>query len=326
MKLGYALSSEEHGPRDLVEHARRAEDVGFSFALVSDHYHPWTDGQGQSPFVWGVLGGIAEATSTLRVGTGVTCPTIRIHPAVVAQAAATAAAQLEGRFFLGVGTGENLNEHILGDRWPPPDLRLDMLEEAIEVMRALWTGEPTTARGTHYVVERARIYTLPEDEIPVLVAAGAEGAARLAGRVGDGFIGTAPKSELLTAFDEAGGGEKPRYGQLTVCFAESETEARRTAFEIWPNAALKGTLTQDLAAPADFEAAAEMVTEDDVAEQIVCGPDAERHLAAIGAYEEAGYDHVYIHQVGRDQESFFRFYEREILPAVADRRATAAST
>jgi G6PDH family F420-dependent oxidoreductase len=322
MELGYALSSEEHRPLDLVEHARRAEEAGFTFALVSDHYHPWIDCQGQSPFVWSVPGGIALATERLVVGTGVTCPTIRIHPAVIAQAAATAASMLPGRFFLGVGTGENLNEHVLGDRWPPADVRLEMLDEAIAVMRVLWEGALTDHRGRYFTVENARIYTLPEEPIPVMVAAAAEGAAKLAGAVGDGIVGTSPEAELLETFAAAGGDGKPRYGQLTVCFAESEREARHTAFELWPNAGLKGPLAQELALPSHFEAAAAMVTEDEIAELVVCGPDPDRHAEAIDAYAEAGYDHVYVHQVGPDQDGFLRFYEAEILPRYA--RSTAA--
>src|SRR5881227_3193228 len=176
-EIGYALSSEEHGPRELVAQARRAEEVDFAFALISDHFHPWTDRQGQSAFVWSVIGGIAQATSRLRLGTGVTCPTIRIHPAIVAQAAATAAAMMPGRFFLGVGSGENLNEHILGDRWPFPDERIEMLEEAIEVIRQLWEGGYQTHRGRHYRVEKARIYTLPEELPPIAVAAAGRTAA-----------------------------------------------------------------------------------------------------------------------------------------------------
>jgi coenzyme F420-dependent glucose-6-phosphate dehydrogenase len=314
MKLGYALSSEEHRPLDLVRHAQLAEEAGFSFALVSDHFHPWVDRQGHSPFVWGVLGGIAAVTDQLQIGTGVTCPTMRIHPAIVAQAAATAASMLPGRFFLGVGTGENLNEHVLGDRWPPPDLRLDMLEEAVALMRELWAGELTTRRGTHYTVERARIYTLPDDPIPVMIAAGAPEAAKLAGRIGDGLVGTSPEAELLELFEEAGGEGKPRYGQLTVCYAESEQDARRTAREVWPNAALKGTLSQELPTPSDFEAAAEMITEDDVAELVVCGPDAERHVELIEEYARAGYDHVYVHQIGPEQEAFIDFFKSDVMP------------
>jgi coenzyme F420-dependent glucose-6-phosphate dehydrogenase len=314
VELGYALSSEEHRPLDLVRNAARAEESGFRFALVSDHFHPWIDRQGQSPFVWTVLGGIATATERLEIGTGVTCPTIRIHPAIVAQAAATAASMLPGRFFLGVGTGENLNEHILGQRWPSTEDRRKMLEEAVSIMRLLWEGELASHRGRYYTVENARIYTLPEEPVRVLVAAGGERAADLAGRVGDGLIGTAPDRKIVEAFDGAGGRGKPRYAQVTVCWAEREEEARRTATEWWPNAALKGPLGQELPLPSHFEQAAEMVTEDDVAEMIVCGPDPERHIDRLETYAAAGYTHVYVHQVGPDQEGFFDFYASQVLP------------
>ena len=317
MELGYALSSEEHRPLDLVRHAARAEEAGFTFALVSDHFHPWIDRQGQSPFVWATLGGIALATEELVVGTGVTCPTMRLHPAIVAQAAATAASMLPGRFFLGVGTGENLNEHVLGQRWPATAVRREMLEEAIEVMRLLWRGELASHRGLHYTVENARLYTLPAAPIDVMVAAGGPEAAELAARVGDGLIGTAPDSGLLETFDGAGGAGKPRYGQLTVCWAEREEEARRTAHEWWPNAALRGPLGQELALPSHFEEAAAMVSEDDVAKAVVCGPDPERHAEQIDAFLDAGYTHVYVHQVGPDQKGFLSFYESELLPRFA---------
>ena len=313
-ELGYALSSEEHPPNDLVRYAGAAEDAGFTFALVSDHYHPWIDRQGHSPFVWSVIGGIAQTTERLRLGTGVTCPTIRIHPAIIAQAAATSAAMMPGRFFLGLGSGENLNEHVLGDRWPLADERLELLEEAIEVIRLLWQGGYQTYRGSRYRVEKARIYTLPDELPPIAVAASGPVAARLAGRVGDALISVAPDEELVDAFDETGGERKPRYGQVTVCWAESEEGARRTAYEWWPNAALKGDLSQELALPEQFEEAAEMVTEDDVAEQIACGPDPERHLELIRKFDDAGFDHVYVHQVGPDQDGFFRFYREQILP------------
>jgi coenzyme F420-dependent glucose-6-phosphate dehydrogenase len=322
LRLGYALSSEEHGPSRLVTLARRAEEAGFGYALVSDHFHPWTDRQGESPFVWSVIGGIAETTERLELGTGVTCPTMRIHPAIVAHAAATAAAMMPGRFFLGVGTGENLNEHVLGQRWPSADIRREMLEEAIEVMRALWTGELTTHRGRWYHVEDARIYSLPDEPPPIAVAAGGAKAAELAGRVGDALISTAPDPEILEAYEAAGGSGR-RYGQLTVCVAEDEEEAKRTAHEWWPNAALKGPLGQELAQPAHFEAAAEMVTPDDVAESVVCGADVDLHAEKLQEFADAGYDHVYVHQVGPDQEAFFRLYERELLPRF-DAEPTAA--
>jgi coenzyme F420-dependent glucose-6-phosphate dehydrogenase len=317
VELGYAISSEEHRPLDLVRNAARAEEAGFGFALVSDHFHPWIDRQGQSPFVWSVLGGIATSTERLVVGTGVTCPILRIHPAIVAQAAATAASMLPGRFFLGVGTGENLNEHVLGQRWPATHVRREMLEEAVAVMRLLWEGRLTSHRGTHFTVENARIYTLPEEPVDVLVAAGGPEAAELAGRIGDGLIGTAPDETIVAAFDAAGGAAKARYAQATVCWAEREQDARRTALEWWPNAALKGPLGQELPLPSHIEEAAGMVTEDEIASVVVCGPDVDSHVELVEKYVAAGYTHVYVHQVGPDQAGFLEFYASEILPRYA---------
>jgi coenzyme F420-dependent glucose-6-phosphate dehydrogenase len=228
-EIGYTLSSEEFGPRDLVRFAARAEEAGFSFALVSDHFHPWIDEQGESPFVWSVIGGVSQATERLRLGTGVTCPLIRIHPGIVAQAAATSEAMMPGRFFLGLGTGENLNEHIFGDRWPPAAERQRMLEEAVACIRELWRGEETSFRGDHYTVENARIYTLPDPPPPIyLAAAGAKGAD-LAGRIADGLISVAPDQDVIKAFERGGGKGKPTYGQLHVCWAEREEEARKIA-------------------------------------------------------------------------------------------------
>jgi G6PDH family F420-dependent oxidoreductase len=319
--IGYALSSEEHTPLDLIRYAAAAEEAGFDYALVSDHFHPWVDKQGQSPFVWSVIGGIAKATDELRLGTGVTCPTVRVHPAIIAQAAATSAAMLPGRFFLGVGTGENLNEHVLGDRWPEAEVRLEMLEEAIEVIRLLWQGGYQSHHGRYYTVEEARIYTLPDEAPPIYVAASKPNAAELAGRVGDGLVSTAPDGELVERFEASGGKGKPKLGQVTVCFADEEDEATKTAHEWWPNAAITGDLSQELALPRHFEDAAEMVSEDDVAEKIVCGPDPEAYFEQIEKYADAGFDHVYLHQVGPDQEAFFRFAEEELLPRYAGDRA-----
>jgi G6PDH family F420-dependent oxidoreductase len=313
-EIGYALSSEEHTPNDLVRWARRAEEVGFTFALISDHYHPWVDSQGHSPFVWSVLGGIAQATERLRIGTGVTCPTIRIHPAIIAQAAATVAAMMPGRFFLGVGTGENLNEHILGDHWPPFDVRAEQLEEAVEVIRLLWQGGQQSHHGLHYTVENARLYTLPDELPPIMVAAAGPKAADLAGRIGDGLITTSPDSKVRERFEAAGGTGKPGYGQMTVCWARDEATARKTALEIWPNAGLSGELSQELPTPAHFQQAVKLVTEEVIAESVICGPDARRHIEKIQKFIDAGYDHIYIHQVGPDQEGFLDFYRREVLP------------
>jgi coenzyme F420-dependent glucose-6-phosphate dehydrogenase len=313
-ELGYALSSEEHGPMQLVRNAARAEQAGFSFALVSDHFHPWIDRQGESPFVWAVIGGIAEATERLRLGTGVSCPTIRTHPAIIAHASATATVMMEGRFFLGVGSGENLNEHVLADRWPPVRDRLDMLEEAVEIIRKLWSGELSSHRGRHYQVANARLYTVPEEPPPVMIAAGGETAAELAGRIGDGLVLASPSEDAAKKFAESGGEGKPRYGQCHVCWAESEEEAKKTALEWFPNIALPGELSQELPQPAHFEQAASLLSEDDMAEIVACGPDPERHAEMIQRFVDAGCDHVYLHQIGPDQEGFFDFYAREVMP------------
>jgi G6PDH family F420-dependent oxidoreductase len=313
-EFGYALSSEEHSPGALVDNARKAERIGFEFAMISDHFHPWTDSQGNSPFVWGVIGAIAHATERIRLGTGVTCPTIRIHPAIVAHAAATSAVLMEGRFFLGVGTGENLNEHILGDHWPAPDERLEMLEEAIAVMRQLWQGGYQTHRGKHYTVENARLYTLPDEPVPIAVAAAKQHAAELAGRVGDAFVNTSPDPEPIERFERSGGQGKPKYGQITVCWAKDEDEAAQTVYEIWPNAALGGDLTYELPLPRHFEQATEKVTREQLKQELTVGPDPERYVAKADEMVEAGFTHVYFHQIGPDQEGFFRFWQDELAP------------
>jgi coenzyme F420-dependent glucose-6-phosphate dehydrogenase len=325
LTLGYKLSSEEFAPNDLVRYGRMAEDSGFEFALISDHFHPWTDAQGQSPFVWSVIGGLAQATRRLVIGTGVTCPTMRIHPVNIAQAAATSAAMLEGRFFLGVGTGENLNEHVVGARWPSIEVRQAMLEEAVAIIRKLWQGGDQDHHGRFYTVENARLYTLPGEAPEIMVAAAGAKSAALAGRIGDGLVCTSPQAELVQAFNRAGGKGKPRYAELTVCWAENERSARRTAHRQWPTAGMEGPLTTELALPAHFEAVAKMVTEDTIAEEVPCGPDPDRHLAAIQEYEKAGFSHLCIHQVGSDQEGFMRFYADEVLPKFAGRRRKRAA-
>jgi G6PDH family F420-dependent oxidoreductase len=320
--IGYALSSEEHRPADLVRHTRLAEDAGFEFALISDHFHPWIDRQGQSPFVWSVLGGIASATEKIQIGTGVTCPMIRIHPAIIAQAAATTAAMMPGRFFLGVGTGENLNEHILGDKWPDWDVRARMLEESIAVMRELWKGEVTSFDGEFYTVENARLYTLPEETVPIMVAASGPRAATLAGKLGDGLIGTGPQAALVAAFDKGRRGKaRPHFGQLTICWGPDEAKAEEMALELWPTAAIPGEAGQELPNPAHFEQLAEIVTKEMIAERVICGPDLDRTIGAIDKFIEAGFERVYIHQVGPDQEGFIETFGRDVLPRVGAKSA-----
>ena len=307
-EFGYWLSSEEHPPLDLVRDAARAEELGFSFAMISDHFHPWIDAQGHSPFVWSVLGGIAASTERIEVATGVTCPMIRTHPAIVAQAAATAGAMLPGRFTLGLGSGENLNEHVTGARWPAPDERLDMFEEAIEVIRLLWEGGEQTHRGRHYTVDHARLYTLPDEPVPIAVAAAKPNAAELAGRLGDALVNTTPDEEIVKAYRDAGG-DGPLYGQVRLCWAEDAEEARETAFRLWRHSGLEGTINQELPRPSDFDAVAESVTKEMATEGIPCGPDPEPVLAEVEKWTKAGFDRIAFHQVGPDQEGFFRFWQ-----------------
>jgi coenzyme F420-dependent glucose-6-phosphate dehydrogenase len=314
VRFGFTLSAEEVPPAELVRLAVIAEEAGYEFATISDHFHPWISTQGQSAFAWSVLGAVASRTERLVVGTAVTCPLIRTHPAIVAQAAATVTAMMPGRFFLGVGTGENLNEHVTGARWPSATERREMLEEAVEVMRRLWTGDLIDHRGRDYHVVDARLYTLPEEPPPIYLAASGEITAKLAGRIGDGFIGTSPSSDTIEAFDRSGGRGKPRFGQLTACWGSDEGRAVRTATEHWPTAAIPGELSQELPLPRHFEQAAETVTPDRIAEALPCGPDPSRHLQAVQAYVDAGYDHVFVHQVGPEQEEGLRFYAEEVIP------------
>jgi G6PDH family F420-dependent oxidoreductase len=309
MEIGYWLSSEEHGAPDLVANAVRAEQAGFEHVLISDHIHPWVDAQGHSPFVWGVIGAIAARTERLRLGTAVTCPLIRIHPAIVAHAAATAQQLMNGRFFLGLGTGENLNEHVLGGRWPRADERLEMLEEAVELIRKLLGGEYETFRGKHYTVEQLKLYDAPDQAPPLVVAGAAPNAAELAGRLGDGYMNTTADAEMVRAFKEAGG-SGPLYGKVTGCFAPDEQTAKRVARERSPNTAMGGSLSQELALPRDFEAVAELVREDDLEGALVLGNDPAAWRAKIDEYEQAGFTHVCLHDVGEDQHGFIEFAGR----------------
>jgi coenzyme F420-dependent glucose-6-phosphate dehydrogenase len=306
MEIGYWLSSEEHSPSELVANAQRAEEAGFSYVLVSDHFHPWVNAQGHSPFVWGVIGAIAQATERLRLGTAVTCPLIRMHPVLVAQAAATSALLMDGRFFLGVGTGEALNEHITGARWPRPDERLDMVEEALEIITKLWRGEYETYRGRHYTVEQARIYDVPGSPPQLIVAAAAEQAAKLAAKWGDGMISTAPAKDVVDAYKQAGGAE-PIYGKVTGAFAASKEDALRIALERQPNTAMGGTISQDLPLPRDFETVAELVRADDLEGSLSLGDDAGVWRDGIEQFERLGFTHVCLHDVSEDQAGFIEF-------------------
>ncbi|MEA2180321.1 MAG: hypothetical protein QOG77_3618 [Solirubrobacteraceae bacterium] len=311
MRIGLFLSSEEFGPRDIVDLAVRGERAGFSGLWISDHYHPWNDQQGHSPFVWSAIGAIAQATD-LPLGTGVTCPTMRIHPAILAQAAATSAILLGGRFTFGVGSGEALNEHILGDRWPGADERLEMLEEAVDVMRKLWTGDVVDHDGLHYTVEHARIYDVPDTPPPVLVSGFGPKAIRLAARIGDGFVTTSPDKEGIDLY-RSEGGTGPVQAGAKVCFGPDKDEALETIHRLWPNAGLPGELAQILPTPEHFEQASELVTPEHLA-SMPHGPDLDEHYEGLKAFADAGVDELYVQQIGPDQDAFFDTWAQEILP------------
>ncbi len=314
MRIGYFLSSEEYGPAELLSQARRAQEAGFEALWISDHYHPWIGEQGQSPFVWSVIGALAQVTD-LPVTTGVTCPMLRIHPAVIAQAAATSQVLLNGRFRLGVGSGEALNEHILGDRWPEADERLEMLEEAIEVIRKLLTGEQVSHRGRHYRVENARLYTRPDEPPQILVSGFGPKATDLAARIGDGYCTTSP-DELIDRFRSGGGGDKTVMAGTKVCYGPDRDAAIATVHRLWPNEALPGELAQVLPTPAHFEQAVQLVTPEAIAQSPTpCGPDLDEHRAMIQSYADAGVDELYIQQIGDEHDDFFAVYRDEILPA-----------
>lgn len=294
-----------------------AQEAGFETIGISDHFHPWNDQQGQSPFVWGVIGAMSREVD-LPVSTHVTCPTIRLHPAIVAHAAATASLQLGGKFVLGVGSGEALNEQVHGDRWPLADERLEMLEEAIEVMRALWTGEVVTHHGRHYTVEHARLYSAPESAVPIYISAFGPAAAELAGRVADGFVSTKPDQDTMRQFEQAGGAGKPKQASVKLCYGPDRDEAVKTAHRLWANTGLSGELAQVLRTPEHFMQASELVDADRIGSQLSCGPALDEHRSTIQEYEDAGFDEIFIGQIGPLQKEFFRFAEEDLLPSLRD--------
>jgi G6PDH family F420-dependent oxidoreductase len=313
MKIGYFLSCEEYRPDELLAQARAAEQAGFESLWISDHFHPWNDNQGQSAFVWSMIGAISQVCD-LPVTTAVTCPTVRIHPAIIAQAAATSAVLSRGRFVLGVGTGEALNEHVLGDGWPSEEVRLDMLEEAVGLIRRLWEGDFVTTRGEHYDVDHARIYTLPDEPPPIHVSGFGPKATDLAARIGDGYISTMPDADLVRRFKEQSGG-KPAGAGAKVAWAETEDEGVEYAHRLWANAGLPGELAQVLPSPKHFEQASQLVTEDMTRSSVVAGSDPEAHLAQLARYRDAGYDELHVANMGPRFEEMIAFYGKEVLPA-----------
>jgi G6PDH family F420-dependent oxidoreductase len=316
MRLGYFLSSEEHGPGELVRQASMAADAGFEALWISDHFHPWNDAQGQSPFVWSVIGAVSQVCD-LPVTTAVTCPTVRIHPAIIAQAAATSALLLNGRFQLGVGTGEALNEHILADRWPAEDVRLEMLEEAVEVIRALWTEDRVDHHGLHYDVEDARLYSRPDQPPPVYVSGFGPKSIEVAARIGDGFVTTKPSADDIQAYRDAGG-TGPVEAGTKVCWAPTEDEGVQTAHRLWSTSGVPGELSQVLPSPRHFEQASQLVTPEATAASVPCGPDPERHAEAIRKYAEAGVDVLAVAQMGPAQEEFMDFFTSKVRRLLSD--------
>jgi G6PDH family F420-dependent oxidoreductase len=312
-RYGYFLSCEEYPPAELVRQAQLAEQAGFESLWISDHYHPWLDEQGQAPFVWTVIGAIAQATS-LPITTAVTCPLIRVHPAVIAQAAATSALLADGRFTLGVGTGEALNEHITGGPWPSAEDRLDMLSEAVELIRELLTGKLITFHGQHYTVDTARLYSVPDSPPPIYVSGFGEKAVQLAARIGDGYMCVQPSADLVRLYRESGGGDRPVQGGLKVCWGRDEASARQTMHRLWPTESIPGEALQLLPLPRHFGQLAELISPDMV--EAPCGPDPAVHAQGIRAFADAGFDEIYIGQVGGAPEEFFEFYARQVLPVV----------
>jgi G6PDH family F420-dependent oxidoreductase len=315
MKIGYTMMCEQSGPKELVRDLAMAEEAGFDYSVISDHYFPWLDEQGHAPYAWAVLGAAAQATSTIPLMTYVTCPIRRYHPVVVAQKAATLQLLSDGRFTLGLGAGENLNEHVVGGGWPSVNVRHEMLIEAVEVIRALFAGGYVRYRGRHFDFDSVKLWDLPDSLPPLGIAISGKLSAAIAGELADLVIAVEPKEELIRYFAEAGGSGKPSYGQIPVSFDPDEGVARRRAYEQFRWFAGGWRVNADLPGPAAFTAASHMVTEDDVAEQIPCGPEVDLHLKPIRRFRDAGFTHVALVQVGGDRQSdFIQWAAEELLP------------
>lgn len=302
MRIGYAAICEEHPGSAIVHHATAAAEAGFAYVSVSDHFHPWLDEEGHSPFAWSVLGALA-ATTEVELATAVTCPTTRYHPLVVAQAAATVAEMAPGGFTLGLGSGEALNEHVVGGPWPDPEVRLEQLEEAVDVIRTAWEGEQFTHRGEWFTVDRARLYTLPSTPPRVVVAAGGDVAAELAADLGAGLMATSPDPDVVDAYRDAGG-DGPLYGQASCCWAPSEDEGAEIFHRTWRHAVLDWTAKADIPTPEGFDQATTLTTPDTFRDGVPMGPDPTDLLDELDEFEDLGFDAVAIHCVGPHQQDF----------------------
>jgi G6PDH family F420-dependent oxidoreductase len=321
MKIGYKLVAESFGPQELIRQAVRAEQAGFDFVEMSDHFHPWVEAQGHSPFVWSVLGAVAAKTTTLELATGVTCPSVRYHPAIIAQAAATLALISDGRFTLGVGSGERLNEHIVGRGFPGIRHRHEMFDEALDIIRLLWQGGYQSYDGKHLQLEDARIFDLPETLPTMAVAVSGPKSIALAAEHGDGLFAVDPDAELVTGYRDAGG-TGPLFAEAPLAWALTEEAAVQSAHTLSSWSVTGWKVMAELPNPVNFEAAAATVREDDIREQFACGPDVDRHLEVINQFTDAGFDHVALMNVGPDPDGFFDFFENDLRPRLTGRSGT----
>ncbi|MCW5734343.1 MAG: TIGR03557 family F420-dependent LLM class oxidoreductase [Enhydrobacter sp.] len=320
VKIGYKLMSEEHGPAELVCNAKRAEEAGFDFAAISDHFFPWLAEQGHAPFAWSVLGAIAHGTRRMGLMTAVTCPIMRYHPAIIAQAAATMGVLSGDRFTLALGAGERLNEHVVGAGWPGVAERHERLEEAVDIIQGLLTGKMTNFRGEHFRLDHAKLFDRPRRKPEVVLAAGGPDAAKLAADKADGLIVTEAKKELVGAYDSAGG-SGPRYAEIALCCAPTEAEGRKTAHRYFRWSLSGWPVLAELPTEEAFAAASEQVSVDAVGKAVSCGPAPEHHLEAIEKYTAVGCDHIILNQIGPDQDYFFELAEMKILPALRGKKA-----
>lgn len=311
MQIGFKLFAEAHTPQEMVRQAVRAEEAGFDFVEISDHYHPWLESHGHSGFAWSILAAIAMRTERVGLATGVTCPTIRYHPAIIAQAAATTALLSDGRFTLGVGSGEQLSEHVTGHPWPVVGVRHAMLREALEIIRLLWSGGYRTYRGTHLSVEDARVFDLPETLPDIVVAAGGPKAARIAGELGDGLFATEPRTDLIDAYTAAGG-TGSRWAEVPLAYAGTVDAALESAHRLFRFGPTGWKIQAELPNVRNFEAATAFVRREDMADAFGAGPDVETHVATAKGFADAGYDRLALISAGPDVEEFFAFYEGEL--------------
>ncbi|MFI1677904.1 LLM class F420-dependent oxidoreductase [Streptomyces sp. NPDC020607] len=319
VQIGYTMMTEQAGPRALVDDLVAAERAGFDFSVTSDHYFPWLEEQGHSPYAWSVLGAAAQATSRIPLMTYVTCPTVRYHPAVVAQKAATMQLLSEGRFRLGLGSGENLNEHIVGAGWPSARVRIEMLEEAVEIIRALFTGDNVNHEGTHFDVANAKLWDVPDELPPIGIAVSGERSCTLAGRHADLVIATEPKAELIESFDKHGGRGKPRVGQLPVCYDTDKDAAIARAHDQFRWSVGGWPVNSELPGPSGFSGATQFVTKEDMAKQVPCGDNVDDFVEAVRPFAEAGFTEIALVQVGGDQQRpFIDWAEKKLLPALRE--------